>query len=201
MKPVFQKELYRYYFYRHPLGLPKLFLRDVKYCFQRIRRGYSDWDAMNISYDFLANMPEMLEYYKKNRMGSPGTLGQNYTNEKGILVNDTCHAEWDEILDRMIFLFREADEETCQKKNPYEEEYMKIFDEFTDKYGFLGEKLASPDEDTSKGRIVHFPSEVPEYEEITKKYFEEEKSLSKYRENCLEEALALFSKWFYDLSD
>jgi len=31
-------------------------------------------------------------------------------------VNDTCHAEWDIILERMIFLWRETDEETCSKK-------------------------------------------------------------------------------------
>ena len=54
-------------------------------------------------------------------MGSPAYLGQNYTNEEGILVNDTCHEEWDKILDQMIFLWREIDENTCSQKNPYDE--------------------------------------------------------------------------------
>ena len=33
---------------------------------------------------------------------------KNYTNEEGILVNDTCHEEWDKILDEMIFLWHES---------------------------------------------------------------------------------------------
>ena len=52
--------------------------------------------------------PEMLQDLRDNRMGSPSYLGEDYMNEDGILVNDTCHAEWDRILDRMIFLWREA---------------------------------------------------------------------------------------------
>ena len=36
-------------------------------------------------------------------MVSPSYLRENYTNEEGILVTDTCHDEWDKILDNMIF--------------------------------------------------------------------------------------------------
>lgn len=43
----------------------------------------------------------------------------------------------------MIFLLREASEETCTVKNPYEEENLKNHKEFTKKYGILGEKLLS----------------------------------------------------------
>ena len=86
-------------------------------------------------------IPDMLQDLRDNRSGSPGYLGDNYTNEEGILVNDTCHAEWDKILDKMIFLWRESREETCSRKNPFEEEYDKAFDEFHEKYGVLGEKL------------------------------------------------------------
>ena len=48
-------------------------------------------------------IPDMLQDLRDNRSGSPGYLGDNYKNEEGILVNDTCHAEWDKILDKMIF--------------------------------------------------------------------------------------------------
>ena len=84
---------------------------------------------------------ECMDLYRDNRHGSPGYLGENYKNKDGILVNDTCHEEWDKILDRMIFLWRELDENTCTKKNPYEDEYMKASEEFDNKYGLLGEKL------------------------------------------------------------
>ena len=48
------------------------------------------------------------------------------------MVNDTCHEEWDKILERMIFLWRETDEESCSKKNPYEEEPAPEVAESTD---------------------------------------------------------------------
>ena len=63
-------------------------------------------------------------------------LGENFTNDEGILVNDTCYEEWDKILDRMIFLWKESNEYTCARQNPYEEEYAKAHEEFTEKYGF-----------------------------------------------------------------
>ena len=53
-------------------------------------------------------------------MGSPASLGDNYVNEEGVLVNDKCHEEWDAVLDKMIFLLGEMDEESCTKKNPHE---------------------------------------------------------------------------------
>lgn len=62
--------------------------------------------------------PSMLEQYKETRHGSPGILGENHANKDGIMVNDTCHAEWDAILEKMIFLFLEADEETCLQEEP-----------------------------------------------------------------------------------
>lgn len=53
---------------------------------------------------------------------------------------------WKGILSEMIFLFREAHEDTCTKKNPFEEEYSRATKEFTEKYGFFGEKLKTEEE-------------------------------------------------------
>ena len=116
-------------------------------------------------------MPAMLQHLKDNRMGSPAMLGENYTDEHGIMQNDACHKEWDKILDRMIFLWRELDEETCSEKNKYEKEYSKASDEFFDKYGFFGEGLETEEEKEKAKKTgsmrVHFMSELPEYEEIS----------------------------------
>lgn len=51
------------------------------------------------------------------------------------------------------------------------------------------------------GRVLHFSSDLPEYKEIEDKYYAEEKILSQYREECKNQALELFSKWFYYLWD
>lgn len=87
----------------------KHFFKCVKWSKQRITRGYCDCDVWEM-FSFLQTLiPDMLQTLKDTRTGSPGYLGENYTNENGILVNDTCHEEWNCILDKMIFLWREAE--------------------------------------------------------------------------------------------
>lgn len=120
-------------------------------------------------------------------------------------MNDTCHKEWDAILERMVFLFHETDEHTCQQKSPYEDEYTRMCEEFEREYGRFGEKLETPEEETERIRtgahVVHFPSEVPEYADIDERYKEEKRKLEAYREQCKDEAFQLFSKWFFHLWD
>ena len=184
----------------------RYFRKCLKWSRQRVFRGYADCDVWEM-YGFIQELiPEMLQNLKDNRHGSPGYLGKNYTNEEGILVNDDCHKEWDEILDKMIFLWRESDEEHCQKKNPYEEEHLKSFTEFTEKYGLLGEKLQTDKElEENKrrggGGTMHFMKEIPEYQEIDQKYHEESKKLEQYRMECKDKALDMMKKYFYDLWD
>lgn len=98
----------------------------IRWSYQRVTRGYADCDKWDM-YTFLQILiPEMLQDMRDNRHGSPSYLGENYTNADGILVNDTCHDEWDKILNYMIFLWRESAEDTCTRKNPYEEERSTI---------------------------------------------------------------------------
>ena len=150
-------------------------------------------------------MPAMLQYLKDNRMGSPAMLGENYTDKNGFMQNDTCHKEWDKILDRMIFLWGELDEEKCTKKNPYDEAYTKAMKEFTEKYGFFGEKLETEEEKEKRkksgGRLVHFMSEIPEYAAIDKLYHDDEKRIDEYREKCKDEVFDLMKKYFFSLWD
>ena len=188
------------------LGKIKHIKRCLQWSKQRIVRGYSDSDVWDM-YGYLQILiPNMLQNLKDNRHGSPGFLGENYTNDKGILVNDTCHAEWDKILDRMIFLWKETSKDTCSKKNPYEEEYMKAFNEFEDKYGMLGEKLQTEEEleenrKRGGGGTVHFMDELPEYKEISDKYHEVERSLDQYRNECKDEAMDMLKEYFFALWD
>ena len=184
----------------------KHFRKCLKWSKQRITRGYCDYDVWEM-FSFLQTIiPDMLQTLKDTRMGSPGYLGKNYTNEDGILVNDTCHEEWDKILERMIFLWRELDEDTCSKKNPYDDAYTEAFTEFHDRYGIFGEKLQTEEEleenrKRGGGGTVHFMDELPEYKEISDKYREEEKRLEKYRESCKDEAFDMLKQYFFALWD
>lgn len=180
--------------------------RCLKWSKQRIVRGYADSDVWNM-YGYLQTLfPDMLQNLKEHRHGSPGFLGENYTNKDGILLNDTCHAEWDKILDRMILLWKETDESTCSQKNPYDEEHSGASHEFSEKYGFLGEKLQTKEElEENKKRgggcTVHFMDELPEYKEIAEKYREEERRLEQYRNACKDEAMDLLKQYFFALWD
>lgn len=183
----------------------KHFLRCVKWSKQRITRGYADTDVWEM-FSFLQSvLPEMLQSLKDTRHGSPGYLGENYVNEDGILVNDTCHEEWNQILDQMIFLWRETNEDTCSQKNQYENEYFKAFDEFCDKYGVLGCKLQTEkelEENRKRGASkIHFMNEIPMYKEISDNYNEREKELEEYRKECKDEVFDMMKKYFFDLWD
>ncbi|MBE5951549.1 MAG: hypothetical protein E7260_08145 [Lachnospiraceae bacterium] len=184
----------------------KHFRKCLKWSKQRITRGYCDYDVWEM-FSFLQTIiPDMLQTLKDTRMGSPSYLGENYTNEDGILVNDTCHEEWDKILDRMIFLWREVDEDTCLKKNPYDDAHTEAMREFRDMYGFLGAKLQTEKElEENKKRgggcYVHFMDELPEYKEISDKYREEEKKLEEYRNSCKDEAFDMLKQYFFALWD
>ncbi len=59
-------------------------------------------------------------------------MDENYTNEEDIPVNDTCHEEWDQILGRMIFFWREFDEDICSQKNPYYAKAEKLYHKYND---------------------------------------------------------------------
>ena len=180
------------------LGIIKYTGRHIKWSAQRVTRGYSDFDLWNMYNHLQKLLPAMLQRLKDTRIGSPGELGEEYIDEERILVNDTCHAEWDKILDQMIVLWRESDEDTCSKKNPYDEEYSKALDEFERKYGACGEGLLT-DEEKEEGKKkgatrMHMMDELPEYKDISERYMAEDAKLAEYRNSCKDQAMDLLKK-------
>lgn len=164
--------------------------RSLKWAWERATKGYCELDTYSVGDWFLNTLPDMLEKIKSK--GSTYGYPAELTEE-----------EWNENLSNLIFLLREANEDTCTKVNPYEAEYNRISNEFRKKYGEFGEKLMS-DEDKKREKEtgyspMYLPSHLPEYKEICKLHSEEERKLNAYREQCKNEALELFSKWFYSL--
>ncbi len=113
---------------RRPWELPCYFFKNIQYSFQRIVKGYCNRDLWNIDDWFMSVMPDMLKEFKAGKHGAPCCLGTEYLNEDGILCNDTCHEEWDRILDEMIYWFQEMNEETCQRKNEYNIDDVQYYD-------------------------------------------------------------------------
>lgn len=194
----FEKDDYRYAWRKQYLiGVIKEFFRDVSRCHQRVWKGYCDYDLFSIFDWFLEIIRPMLLEFKETRNGSP--LEENNISHAMFLDDkerdQDIHKDWDAVLDRMISLFGEANEASCSRNNPFEEDYMKAFSDVQDRTRNESEAH------TGVGTRVHFPDEYPEYKELAEKYIATEKELRQYRLNCKDEAFQLFSKWFYDLWD
>ena len=97
-----------------PLEWIKRWKEDIICICQRLRYGYCYRDAWAIDQWFLVIIPNMLNDLRINGHGYPGSF--TGTEEENV-------RKWNRILEHMEFLFREANEETCHRKNPYEEAY------------------------------------------------------------------------------
>ena len=172
------------------LDLLKQIRKDIKWSHQRIWKGYCDYDLYSIYDWFLEIMPSMLGEYKQKRHGSPA--GKNEEIQSMFLTEEerdnATHAEWDNTLDRMVFLLHEMEE----KRNPYADEYFGM----VDKYREGPTKL--PD-----GCVSYRYTDItdPADKELEKKYHEETQRLNAYRNDCKTVFFELFSEHFYDLWD
>ena len=68
--------------------------------------------------------------------------------------------------------------------------------------GFWGEKLQTEvelEENRKRGGggTIHFMRELPEYKNISDKYFEEERKLEEYKSKCKDTAFDLLKEHFY----
>lgn len=198
----------RYWKGFHPIREIRRVKRGIKYAIQRAKYGYCDRDVWSIDHWFLKVVPSMLDDLAETAHGYPDFPGgeSQAVAGTGDPEYDQDHMQqWKDTLAKMAFLLREADENTRQKKNPYEEEYDKIRSEFDQKYGMFGDGLKTSEEkaeEKKKGRYrMYFPDDVPEYKEISDKYIQEERELAKYQDDCKNEGIEMFSKWFWSLWD
>lgn len=192
--------------------------RSLKWAWQRATKGYCDLDTYSVGAWLLNTLPDICEDINKKRCGYPSAFFDEAMEHYGLRsmdeynsapeeirdkVDDYGDKKWSEILSRLTFLLREANEDTCTKVNPYDEEYTRISKEFCAKYGEWGEKLLTDEERAEAKKNgscpVYLPHHMPEYKDICELHSEEERKLNAYREQCKNEALELFSKWFYSL--
>ena len=90
---------------------------DIICIYQRLRYGYCYRDTWSIDQWFLTVVPNMIHDLRINSHGYPGSF--EGLEEENI-------QKWNRILKRMEFLFREANEDTCRKKNPYDPRKQRI---------------------------------------------------------------------------
>lgn len=171
--------------------------RDLKCCVQRIKNGFCFRDIWSINDWFLNVIPDMLDELKRTACGHPTRLLENIhspTHEE----TERAAAKWDAILTEMAFLFREANEETCQRKNPYDEQYHIVFHKFLKRFGFNGKWVKKKD---GTRVFISSLSDIPKYRELDENYHKVERELWEYRDDCLKMALSMFTEYFNDLWD
>lgn len=201
------------------IGIFKWFRRELRFARQRVRRGYCDMDVWNLYDWFLDVVPDMLQRLRDTGVGYPCSGEPNASQSISPEVynrvtdsNETVHddeqvafdrgqREWHATLDRMIFLFHEANEDRCARKNPFEDEYHSAYLEFEKKYGMFGEKLRKPEDEDGIGHRLYTLHDVEEYRDIAERHMNEEQEIDKYRVACKDEAFQMFSRWFYALWD
>ena len=202
---------------------------------QRYERGYSDSDVWNMFDWFIDTARPILKQLVKEHHGFPSTLDVDYfekhkqelgvesydewvvwphdENSEGYRIrseaNKSCSQQWEDILNRLIFLLDEMDENTCSLHNPYEEKWWDYHQQFSKKYPKHGDELKT-DEELQRDRESHTwlhvgPERDPDfgddYKKITKKFLDYDRKIAKYRDTCKNEFFKLFSKYFWDLWD
>ena len=179
---------------------------------QRAKRGYSDRDTWSIDYWFCNIISPMLKQLAREKHGFQ-TLNENgdliYTGNLSDKEYDVFEKRWTDTILHMAFLADEMNEETCSMKNPFEEDFHRVYRAFEKKYGLFGEKLLTEEEKKEaaegKGTKAYFPDDDPihgeEYRIILEQHTDFEKKINEYRESCKNEFFVLFSKYFWCLWD
>jgi len=107
-----------------------MIFRDIKYFWQRGRRGWADSDVWSLDSYLIEIIIPALKQLKENHVGCPGELW----DEKA--TNNECH-KWQEILEEMIRGFKacqEMDKALWIKGNFTKEPDIKRLDALEAKY-------------------------------------------------------------------
>ena len=141
----------------------KWYLYEIKYAWQRMLYGYSYSDVVDADYWFVSTMANVLEDLK------------NTTN--GYTATEESFESWKEKLGYIVFCLREANSDTCSKKQPF--------------FDFIDDK----------DYIKRSEDEKSKYDIEKKKWFDRESAVDSYRNDMAMIALDLIKENFGKLWD
>lgn len=124
--------------------------KQIKFFYQRGKRGYSDQDVWSMDWWFFSVVIPMLKQLRDTKQGYPSKF--------------KTPEEWDRELDTMIHYFIEATEEGCSEKNEYEEQYNKRWWDSFDKKGMA----YVIDDSELRDKYLQRSYEIDEYRENMK---------------------------------
>lgn len=159
------------------------FFRELKYFYQRGKKGYCDYDLWDL-YEWFTNIfPKMLGEFLSKSNGYPVNVYPPEGADSEFWYKDQKRA-WEYEVKKLIWNLREANDETCSQKN--EIEYDVNFDF---------------EEEDQIWRKLKFVYPTKEDEEKSKLYSEREKEIAIYKKEQFKKALEQFNKIARNLWD
>ena len=169
---------------------------DIKHIYQRAKKGYSYRDVWSIDSWFMEIMPEMLADLKKNKQGCP----MQFIDEDSDEGFEKGKKKWHDTLERMIFCFREMNDDTCSMKNEYEDEYCMQRNKPNEGKPFK-DWFIPCDEKDEDGKPLYQLNTGEIEPELNENYHKKMVEIQEYREKMKDEGFELFSKYFWNLWD
>ena len=161
-----------------PLDFAKQLRRELKWAWQRVKRGYDDQIFWNFDHYLDYIIIKDLQWMLANRSGSPDLEGW---------TEDDCHEKWTKVLKEMLHYFMQSTEEHCSEINEYE-----------DSVDFESYFLPCKDKAYS---TKHYKDKSPEAEDMRDKYHNRSKEIDEYRAANHKKAMEMLSKYYRYLWD
>lgn len=176
------------------MNIIKEYMFNRKMAKQRAKRGFSDDMCWGMDYWFLETFPKMIINLRDMKNGYPELDFEEVEKFPIAWIKSTSKeideinkkdgydifdindgfSRWQLILTRIAYCLIQANEESTEIKNEYEEEYFnQIFGNTTNK----------------------------NHKKLEKKYFDREEEIYKYRNEMKNEAFDLLKKYFWNLWD
>ena len=106
------KDDWKYQFWYKPLIFIKDIPREIKWCWQRINRGWDDREIWSLDVTIAKFILPRLKHLRDNNMGYPSSL--------------SAQVEWNLILDEIIEAFELIQDESYFDMNDYQKKQDKI---------------------------------------------------------------------------
>ena len=150
----------------------KYFFRTIKWCWQRATKGYSDYDTWDLDVYYDRLMIASLSQFRAETMGYPGYMEDI--------------EEWYAILDKIIFLLKQANEdEPLEEKNELSEWYEEHLKTRTLNFT-----------EVKKGVRKYVDNDDEETKAKVNEYYNREGELYEIRKQKRKEAFALMAEYF-----
>lgn len=161
-----------------PLDFAKQLKREIKWAWQRVKRGYDDQIFWNFDHYLDQIIIKDLQWMLKNRNGSPVLEGW---------TEDDCHEKWTQVLKEMLHYFMQSTEQHCSEVN----EYTDLVDFASYFVPIKGGKYST----------MRYKDTSVEAEELREKHRQRSKEIDEYRAENHKKAMEMLNKYYRHLWD